>query len=197
MSISLTDAVIKFLNNHNQCSNFCKSVNITEDNLESFLYEKIMPNNLEIFFDKNVILNYSLNDWSELSTLWKQYLPSVLQARETNHIDTLVAMSLDDTLPNILKNIANSQLKQIDNNPTIVNPMIVGSLFKQMALKADKRDKIKESRNPKDICENCEHCNLRREECDLDVWWDLSKVDITKKYCDRFSIKTKITITNN
>jgi hypothetical protein len=185
--MSLTDAIIAFLKTENQTETFCASIGIDTSELEAWLFETISPDNIEIFFDEGVVFKHKEDGFGELlSTKWKEYLPTILKQREQEGVDTLVAMSFDDSLPPILKHLVGAQLNNVDDDPLRVNPMIAGSMMRQISQMSDAKEKEKEVRDPDEVCKNCEHCDMRREECAVDVWWSLRGVDIETKYCERF-----------
>jgi len=185
--MSLTDEVINFLKENNQLSNFCALVGISQHELSEWLFDAISPDNIENFFDFGVVVKCEELWCNMISKKWSEYLIGVHGRRNKSRIDGLVAISFDNSIPQVLRDIAEREIKEIDNDPFVANPIVARSIFQQCFSSVEKKIEV----DPSHVCKNCEFCNFSRSECDKDIWWDISKIDINTKTCKRFKDKRR------
>jgi len=190
--MSLTEEIIDFLTREESLTLFCNKVEVSPDHLNTWLFDAINPNNINIFFDDGVVFKHNSEMWSVIAEKWREHIQCVMERRNQSHIDSLVGMSLSNNVPPILKNIANRMLGEIDNNPVATREKAVHGVFNSLFVPIIQEEALAQAqRDPSHVCENCTHCNIKRGECDRDIWWDISKVDIGKKYCEVFSLNTE------
>lgn len=190
--MSLTEEIIDFLTKEESLTLFCESVGVTPEHLDDWLFDAIEPSNINVFLDDGVAFKHDDEKWAGLAKKWRNHVHFVMKRIESAHVDSLVCMSLNSNTPSILKNIAKGMIREIDTDPFVVNEMVAHGVIRCLSLDMLKKEAVAQAqRDPNHVCENCTHCNIKRGECDMDRWWDISKVDIRKKYCEVFSLNTE------